>query len=146
MRVEEWMQQPIISVKPLDSAQHARAIMEERRVNQLPVLAGGRLLGIVTDRDLRDAFPSLAEAATEGRRRKPAKSVDPSRIPVEDVMTHDVLAVGPQAPLAEAARLMRRERIGAVPVVENDRVVGILTRSDLLDALVALTERGPGAG
>jgi len=135
MRVRDWMQDPVISVKPRDSAAHARAIMEERRINQLPVFEGPRLVGIVTDRDLRDAFPSLIED-TVTRRRRPARDSDPATIPVEDVMTRDVLTVEPDTPLVEAARLLRRERIGAVPVVAGGHAVGILARSDLLDALV----------
>ena len=111
--------------------------MAQHRVNQLPVFEGPRLVGIVTDRDLRDAFPSLAETVIQSRRRLP-KGADPSAIPVEDVMTHDVLTVEPDTPLADAARLLRRERIGALPVVSAGRVVGIVTRSDLLEALAQL--------
>jgi acetoin utilization protein AcuB len=148
MRVREWMHRPVISVKPRDSAAHARAVMEQRRVNQLPVLEGPRLVGIVTDRDLRDAFPSLAESrVTRGPR---AAGVDPATIAVEDVMTRDVLTVEPDATLAEAARLLRRERIGALPVVAAGKPVGILARSDLLDALVrflaADADGGPARG
>ena len=137
MRVEEWMKHPVTSVKPLDSAAHARAIMAERRVNQLPVLAGPKIVGIVTDRDLRDAFPSLAEAG--GTRRQP-RGVDPATIPVEDVMSRDPLTVEPGLPLVAAARLLRTERIGALPVVHDGRLVGILTRSDLLDAFMKKLE------
>jgi acetoin utilization protein AcuB len=134
MRVGSWMKHPVVGVKPRDSAAHARALMEQHRFNQLPVFQGPRLVGIVTDRDLRDAFPSLAEAAIPSRRRPP-KGAEPSTIPVEDVMTADVLTVEPDTPLDEAARLLRRERIGALPVVSAGRVVGIVTRSDLLGAL-----------
>jgi acetoin utilization protein AcuB len=56
-------------------------------------------------------------------------------------MTTNVLTLGPKARLAEAARLMRTERIGAIPIVENDQLVGIVTRSDILDAFLALAEQ-----
>jgi acetoin utilization protein AcuB len=138
MRVEEWMRHPVTSVKPLDSAAHARAIMSERRVNQLPVVAGPKIVGIVTDRDLRDAFPSLAEVA--GGRGQPPRGADPANIPVEEVMTRDPLTIEPDLPLVAAARLLRTERIGALPVVHDGRLVGILTRSDLLDAFVEKLE------
>ena len=137
MRVREWMRHPVISVRPRDSAAHARAIMEQHRVNQLPVFEGPRLVGIVSDRDLRDAFPSLAESMRAPSRRR-SKSTEATAIPVEDVMTRDVLTVEPDATLAEAARLLRQKRIGAVPVVAGGHAVGILARSDLLDALVQL--------
>lgn len=136
IRVREWMRHPVISVRPRDSAAHARAIMEQHRVNQLPVFEGPRLVGIVSDRDVRDAFPSLMESRVMRRRR--AKSTDPTAIPVEDVMTREILTVEPDTPLADAARLLRRERIGALPVVAGGHAVGILARSDLLDALVQL--------
>jgi acetoin utilization protein AcuB len=129
------MHHPVITVKPRDSTAHARVLMEQHRVNQLPVMEGSRLVGIVTDRDLRDAFPSLAESVVAGRRRLP-KGADPSTIAVEEVMTHDVLTVSPETALAAATRQLRTERIGALPVVQNGRLVGILTRSDLLNALL----------
>jgi acetoin utilization protein AcuB len=137
MQVRSWMKHPVVGVKLRDSAAHARALMEQHRVNQLPVLKGSRLVGIVTDRDLRDAFPSLAEALVTSRPRPP-KGADPRTMPVEDVMTHDVLTVEPDTSLDEAARLLRRERIGALPVVQGGHVVGMVTRSDLLEALVQL--------
>jgi acetoin utilization protein AcuB len=99
----------------------------------------GRLVGIVTDRDLRDAFPSVFESVEpSGRRRQPA-GVDPETIPVEDVMTRDVLTLSAEAFVSDAARIMRRERVGAVPMVDGGRLVGILTRSDVLDAFVELS-------
>src|SRR5262249_34689279 len=74
MRVDGSMKRPVLTVKPRDSIAHARAIMEEHRVNQLPVVVDDRLVGIVTDRDLRDAFPSVFET-TRPRR---ARGTDPA--------------------------------------------------------------------
>lgn len=139
MKIERWMRHPVVSVKPRDSIQHAREVMAKHRLNQLPVVVDRRLAGIVTDRDLRDAFPSVFEAAEPGESRRQG-SADPATIPVQDVMTSNVLALGPAAPVAEAVRLMRRERIGAIPIVDGGRLVGILTRSDVLDAFLALAE------
>jgi len=138
MRIEDWMKRPVHHVKPHDSVAHARALLEEHRINQLPVVVNGYLVGIVTDRDLRDAFPSVAELAGPPARRKPG--VSPDLIPVESVMMQNVLTLGPTDTVEEAARLMRRERIGAVPIVEGKRLVGILTRSDVLDAFAKLAE------
>lgn len=126
----------VVTAKPRDSAAHARVIMEEHRVNQLPVLEGPKVIGIVTDRDLRDAFPSIAESVAS--RQPLPKGADPNVIVVEDLMARDVLTVEPDVALVSAAELLRRERIGALPVVKAGRLVGILTRSDLLDALVRL--------
>jgi acetoin utilization protein AcuB len=142
MKIEPWMKHPVVTVKPQDSARHARELIEKHRINQLPVVVDGHLVGIVTDRDLRDAFPSVFESAELSGRRQRTPATDPATIPVEDIMTHDVLTLGPGTFVADAARLMRRERIGAIPIVDGGRLVGILTRSDVLDAFVELSQAG----
>jgi acetoin utilization protein AcuB len=146
MRIEPWMKHPVITVKPRDSARHAREVMEKHRVNQLPVVAAGRLVGIVTDRDLRDVFPSVFDSPDPFQPRTRRPGADPATIPVEDVMTPDVLTLAPSAFVADAARLMRRERIGAIPILDGGRLAGILTRSDVLDAFVELTQSGVASG
>jgi acetoin utilization protein AcuB len=131
------MKAPVYSIKPRDTIAHARALLEEHRINQLPVVVKGAVVGIITDRDLRDAFPSVFDASGfQGDSRKPTR--DPEQVTVEEVMTEKVLTLAPDAPLGEAAQLMRRERVGAVPVVEGDHLVGIVTRSDILLAFVRL--------
>jgi len=137
MRIREWMRSPVHTVKPHESVAHARALLERFRINQLPVLVDGRLVGIVTDRDVRDAYPSVVETGPHAHRRRRRTPVD--EIYVEDVMAMNVVTLPPDETIDEAARLMRRERIGAVPVVERGRVVGIVTRSDVLDAFVGGT-------
>jgi acetoin utilization protein AcuB len=140
--VRTWMKHPVHAVKLRDSVTHAREILERHRVKQLVVMRNGTLEGIVTDRDVRDASPNVGQEFGGGRRgHRLSADADPDRIPVEDVMTRDVVTVAPDAPIVEAAQLMRRERIGSLPVVEGGKVVGIITRSDLLDALIAI-DRG----
>lgn len=135
------MTRRVQSVRPLDSIQHAREIMATHRLNQLPVLADGHLVGIITDRDLRDAFPSVFESTPRVPPHRPATETDPREIRVEEVMTANVLTLKPLDSLIDAARLMRRERIGAVPILDGTQVVGIITRSDVLDAFVALADK-----
>jgi acetoin utilization protein AcuB len=138
VRIEQLMKTAVHTVKPHDSVAHARAILEEHRFNQLPVVVNRKLVGIVTDRDLRDA-PAAVEVAAQSAgaaRNAPA----PGEIPVEAVMTTNVLTLAPADSVADAARLMRRERIGAVPIVDRGALVGIIARSDILDAYVALSE------
>lgn len=132
-RVAQWMQRHVHVAHPHDSIDQARALCETHRVNQLPVVADGVLIGIVTDRDLRDAFPSLIEEIekpTEAHRLTAA-------VRVEDIMTRNAITVTEEDGIEHAAAIMRSQRIGALPVVSGPRLVGILTRSDLLGALVA---------
>lgn len=146
MLIEEWMTRRVHTLKPLDTVAHARELMTRHRVNQLPVVRDGRLIGIVTDRDLRDVFPSvfteidaaIARELEPARRRTPVSETDPRRVTVDMVMSHHPITLGPSDTVEEAARIMRRERIGALPIVEGETLVGILTRSDVLDAFLGL--------
>lgn len=139
MKVEQWMKRRVVTVRPRDSVRHARELMERDRINQLPVVIDGRLVGIITDRDVRDAFPSVF-VSWDAEPRDRRGEASPDAISVEEVMSPNVLTLTPACSIIEAARLMKRERIGAVPIVEGDRVVGIIARSDLLEALIALAE------
>lgn len=141
MRVREWMKRQVHVVKPRDTIAHARGILEEHRINQLPVVVNAKVVGIITDRDLRDAFPSVFDApGFSGEPRHPSRS--PERVLVEEVMTQKIVTIGPEEFMAAAAQLMRRERVGALPVVDAGHLVGILARSDVLEAFVALAGGG----
>lgn len=140
MLIEQWMTRRVHIVKPRDSIRHAREIMETNRVNQLPVVVDQRVVGIITDRDLRDAYPSVFDAEPKRRPRSAGAVADPDQIAVETVMTPNVVTLGPQDSVVEAARRMRRERIGAIPIADKGHLVGIIARSDILDAFAALAE------
>jgi acetoin utilization protein AcuB len=138
--VRTWMKAPVHVTHPRDPIDHARELCERHRVNQLPVVEDGRLVGIVTDRDLRDAFPSVAEEA-----ERPAEAHElTAKVLVEDVMTRELLTASEDDGIDHAASVLRYERIGALPIVRGTRLVGVITRSDLLEALVPLVkaERG----
>ena len=107
----------------------------KHHINQLPVVAKGKLVGIVTDRDIRDAYPSSLRLFR-------GKEVDEfaDSYTVEEVMTYNVVTISPQTPIREAAQQLRKQRFGALPVVEKGKVVGIITRSDFLDALLATSQ------
>lgn len=142
MKVSDWMSKPLVSVKPLDPITRARELMVDKRINQVAVVKDGRLIGVVTDRDLRDAFPSTFAAAwADAHRSRPKIDLDPKAVKVEMVMTADVATVDADAPLVEAAETMRARRIGALPVLQGDKPVGIITRSDVLRAFVALAPK-----
>lgn len=137
MRVEEWMTMEVVTARPRDSVAHARAMLEERRINQLPVVVDGRLVGIVTDRDLRDAVSASVVATAEATGARP-EALGPDSIPVEAVMTAKAMFARPSDTMEKAAALMRRQRIGALPVLEGRALRGIITRSDVLRAFLHL--------
>lgn len=132
MRVADWMTEAVLAVETYDSIAVARQLMAKHRINQLPVLEDERLVGIVTDRDLRDAYPT---SMMIGR----TKEIDEfaESYTVEEVMTHNVFVVRPETPLTTAVGLLRRHRIGALPVIKNKELVGIITRSDVLDFVLS---------
>jgi acetoin utilization protein AcuB len=130
--VSDWMTKGVLAVETFDSIAVARQLMAKHRVNQLPVLDNDNLVGIVTDRDIRDAYPtSLMIDRT--------KEIDKfaEKVTVETVMTHDVFIVQPDTPLMTAVGLLRRHRIGSLPVMKNKELVGIITRSDVLDFVLS---------
>jgi CBS domain-containing protein len=104
----------ITSNTPLSEALE---LMQAMDVRHLPVVQDERVIGIVSDRDLRRAHGSNRDPQT----------------PVDEVMSHNVVTIDPEKPLSYAAELMLARRIGAVPVVDDDRLVGIITLTDLLD-------------
>ncbi len=109
----------------------AEQLMEERNVRRLPVMEDGRLVGIISKGDLREA--RMAELAA----RHPYEPVtEESWLTVAEAMTSPVITVTPQTPLAEAAQLMLTHKIDGLPVLEADQLVGILTDTDIIRLLV----------
>ena len=117
VHVSEVMTKAPLTIDPEAPVATAVAVMRERQVLHLPVVeADGRLSGIVSDRDLR---------GVEGERR------------VLDVMTWGAVTVGPTAPIAQAAAIMATERVGCLPVVDDGRLVGILTERNVLEVVAS---------
>lgn len=119
MLVRYHMSSRVVSVEPKEPLSAARKLLEGNGVRQLPVVHDGLLVGIITDRDLR------------------AAAADASR--VEEVMTRDPITIESSRSVDEAARLLRRCKVNALPVVDGDRLEGILSTSDVLDAFVLLS-------
>jgi acetoin utilization protein AcuB len=113
-------------------------LMRSRRIRHLPVVdRGGRLMGIITDRDLRQV---MFDPAVQARL---ARATDALRgLTVRDVMTWGAVSVTPATSIRDAARLMHESKIGALPVVEADRVVGILTERDVLGTFREILDEG----
>jgi len=137
--IRNWMKFPVRTVKPKDSVAHARALLADNRINQLPVVQHGKIIGIVTDRDLRDAPEIFAISSQPVGTDTPAVMPDPAKINVESVMTTSLVTLSPEETLARAAQLMVQDRIGGIPIVEKGRLVAMLTRTDVLQAFLSLT-------
>jgi acetoin utilization protein AcuB len=134
MLVRDIMRSPAVTISPETTLESAYRTMQERRIRHLPVLEGSRLVGVVTDRDLRLATSALV----------PAPFAPGSR--VSEVMSQPPLTADPLDPVEDAARTMREGKIGCLPVLEDGRVVGILTGLDLLDGLIRMTGVGEPSG
>jgi acetoin utilization protein AcuB len=118
------------TVSPDDPLSLAAGILREFRFHHLPVVEGGKLVGILSDTDLRNA--SFAGIPGEGG---PAGDR-----PVRDAMRTEVWSVTPDDSVEDALLILTREKFGALPVLSGDRLVGIITRADLLNAFVDLLD------
>ena len=122
--ISKYMTSTPHSVGAEQSLVHAATVMEKHGVRHLPVLHGGKLVGIVSDRDLR-----IFEAM---------KDVKPELVTVSDAMTGSVYAVSPETSLHEVVRQMAEHKYGSAVVMRHDKVVGIFTTVDVCKAFLAL--------
>jgi acetoin utilization protein AcuB len=131
MDVRYAMTRDPVTASPDTSLRVATDLMRSKGIHHLPITDdAGRLVGILTDRDIKHAvfLPALAEHLGWDQRRFKA-------LRVREVMTWSVLTTNPDVPLTQAAATMFQRRIGSLPVVENGRLVGILTETDVLSGL-----------
>jgi nucleotide-binding universal stress UspA family protein len=117
-QVGHWMTHSPLAAAPNEKLSSVQARMRDGAFRSMPVIEAGKLVGIITDRDLRQYAGSLEN--TE----------------VRQAMTREVLTVTPQTPAREAARLLRERKIGAIPVTQDGELVGIVTGTDLLGAFI----------
>jgi acetoin utilization protein AcuB len=130
IRVRDRMTRGVVTIHSDALVSGAVELMRSRRLRHLPVVdREGRLVGIVTDRNLRQV---VFDPAVQARL---ADATDALRgLTVREVMTWGALTVTPETSIRDAARLMHERRVGALPVIDADRVVGILTERDVLAA------------
>ena len=139
--VRDWMTEHLVTLSPEASVAEALTLCRKRRIRHIPILEQGRLVGIVSDRDLRDASPALGD---------PERARTLQEIRVADVMTREVITVDPQDSIENAAQQMYELKIESLPVVSEgavadagstvaeEEVLGIVTSSDVMRALVTL--------
>jgi acetoin utilization protein AcuB len=135
--VRDSMTREVVTVGPETTAAVALALCREIGIRHLPVLEEGRLVGIISDRDLRSATPALGE---------PERAEALERVRVADEMAKEVVTVRPEDPIEEAAIEMYERKIGCLPVVDDGDLVGIVTSSDVMRAFVRLVgAHAPGS-
>jgi acetoin utilization protein AcuB len=137
MLVRSRMTTDVHTASPETTIAEALSITRAHRIRHLPILAEGRLVGVVTDRDLRLAMPPMwADEHDELTEALHTKRVG-------ELMITDIVTIQPDTPVEEAARLLYTHRIGCLPIMEDDQLVGILTETDLLRAFAELFAAGP---
>jgi len=134
MLVRERMSQEPVTITSDVSVTDALRLMRERKVRRLPVLdSHGKLVGIVSDQDLLYASPSPVSSLSVWEMNYLL-----ARLKVEEVMTRKVITVTEDTPLEEAARIMADNKIGGLPVMRDDKLVGIVTETDLFKIFLEL--------
>ncbi len=122
MRVSEIMSRELITITPDKRVGQALQLMQNQKIRHLPVTEKGRMVGWITSRDLREVLlASMLE-----------------KITVADVMIKAPISVGADTEVEEAARLIKEHKIGGLPVLEGDRLVGVITMLDLIGAFLTM--------
>ncbi len=127
MLVGERMSRPVITISPDTPVTEALRLMKNEHIRRTPIIQKGKMVGIVSEKDLLNASPSQATSLSVWEIQDLL-----SRIKVKDVMTKDVHTVTEDTPLEVAAAIMADRKIGGLPVMREDKLVGIITETDLL--------------
>jgi len=125
MFVGRRMKRDLVTVQPEASLSEAARLLKANRIHHLPVVEGDRLVGIVTDTDLRNAMLPGGPGEAGGGPRT-----------VEKIMTRKVVTLSPEDTIDDAMLILSRNRFGALPVVDGGRLVGIVAKTDVLSALI----------
>lgn len=133
MFVGERMSRPVISVSPDEPINEVLAMFRTEHIRRAPVMKDGKLVGIVSERDLLNASPSAATTLSVWELNYLI-----SKVKVRDVMSKKVITVDRDTPIEEAARIMADKKIGGVPVVSDGKVVGMITETDLFKVFLEL--------
>ena len=129
-----------VTVTPDVSISEAFSIMKERQFRRIPVVQGGKLIGIVTEKELQQVSPSKATSLSVFELNYLLEKTT-----IKDAMSKDPITVQDDDLIEKAALLMRTNKVGALPVMHGDKLVGIITESDIFDAFIdTMGFRNPG--
>ena len=132
--LEFIMTTDLVTVSPDANLAEARALMQEHRIRHLPVVnEAGECVGLLTSSDVL--------AATDSMLRDPRERIRSNEVLVSDVMVTEVVSVGPQASLRQAALFLEKHKIGCLPVISDGKLVGIITDTDFVGVAINLLEQ-----
>ena len=134
LTVRDVMTANPMTMSPEDTLMDALQTMRLRKIRRIPVLSAGKLIGLLTEGDLKRAEPSTLTDTQE------EFTAVMESTPVSRIMIENLLTTTPDTPLLDAARTLQEKKYGALPVMEGEKLVGILTDNDLLKALVKVLE------
>jgi len=138
MKVREWMTPDPFTLTEGDRVKTAVQHLLSAGIRHVPILRDGALVGIVTDRDLRRALPSVEAGASPERYQAFME-----RTTLGDIMTVDPVTCTPDTDIADAVEIFVERKLGAIPVVDDDELVAILTQIDVLRAFLEILGEGP---
>lgn len=135
MTVEDRMTRKVLTLRPEQTLREALSLQQRHRIRHVPVVEGERVVGILTDRDIKRATPSLLSGVDQHQYDRVLNET-----PVSHVMTRNPFTVTPSTPLKDALKVLIDRKFGALPVTEGERLVGIITDIDLLRAFHEMLE------
>lgn len=131
MIIEEIMKRTVITLRPTDTIETALRTLAEKSIRHIPIVnEDHKVVGIISDRDVRDASPSILDENV---------SMDTLALPIERIMKRTVMTCHPLDFVEEIATLFLEHKIGCLPVTQGDKLVGIISESAVLHTLVKLT-------
>lgn len=130
--VKDWMTREVITINPDMNLPEAHRLMTDHKIRRLPVIENGRLVGIVTLGDVREAEPSSATSLSIWE-----VNYLLAKLKISEIMTPKPITISPEETIGVAARLMLEKKVSGLPVVdEKQHVIGIITESDIFRLVV----------
>ena len=137
MAVKDFMTRKVVYISPDTTIAHAAEIMRDQKLHRLPVIENDKLVGLVTEGTIAEASPSKATSLSIYEMNYLL-----NKTKVKDVMIHDVVTISQYASLEDATYLMLKNKIGILPVVDNEQVYGIITDRDIFKAFLEVSGYG----
>lgn len=133
MFVRMWMSKNLVTVSPDTPIMEARDLMRKNNIRRLPVIKDGKLVGIVTFGDIQEASPSDATSLSIWELNYLL-----AKTTVAEIMTKKVITISPDDTIERAALMMRENKVGGLPVLEDGKLVGMITESDIFQVMIEL--------